>query len=253
MNNPRTTSLVLIPGFMLDETLWDEFCPLLPGSWEISRAALTSGNTIKEIAQNIAEQSPERFILIGFSLGGYIARQLAADYPERVSALVLIASSLREDTEQHAKAKLEAVRALSTSTFSGLSSRSIEASLHPRHASDTHLISRIRAMGSRLGYEAFATQSGLRRADIPTDSIHCPTLIISSTHDALRPMEETNELANAMPAASVHLFHESGHMIPLEQPQDLAAVVIDWLNSIGIYRFSGSNLSLIESMCHPLS
>jgi pimeloyl-ACP methyl ester carboxylesterase len=234
-HNSQPASLVLIPGFMLDETLWDDFCPLLPDHWKVSRATLTGGDTIKEIAQHIAEQSPERFILIGFSLGGYIARQLAADYPERVSALVLIASSLREDTEQQAKAKLEAVRALSTSTFSGLSSRSIAASLHPRHASDTHLISRIRAMGSRLGYEAFATQSGLRRADVPTDSIHCPTLIIASTHDALRPMEETNELANAIPAASVHLFHESGHMIPLEQPQDLAAVVIDWLNSIGIY------------------
>ena len=90
-------------------------------------------------------------------------------------------------------------------------------------------------MGSRLGYDAFVTQSGLRRADVPTDSIHCPTLIIASTHDALRPMEETNELVSAIPGASLELFHDSGHMIPLEQPQDLAAVVIDWLNSIGIY------------------
>ncbi|MGM8227633.1 alpha/beta fold hydrolase [Cellvibrio sp. ARAG 10.3] len=235
MDNPKTISLVLIPGFMLDETLWDDFCPLLPDHWKVSRAKLTGGNVIKEIAQHIAEQSPERFVLIGFSLGGYVARQLAADYTERVSALVLIASSLREDTEQQAKAKLEAVRALSTSTFSGLSSRSIAASLHPRHASDIHLISRIRVMGSRLGYEAFATQSGLRRADVPRDSIHCPTLIVASTHDALRSMEETNELVGAIPGASLELFHDSGHMIPLEQPQDLAAVVIDWLNSIGIY------------------
>ena len=233
--NSQPASLVLIPGFMLDETLWNDFCPLLPNHWKVLRTTLAGGNTIKEIAQHIAEQSPERFVLIGFSLGGYVARQLAADYPERVSALVLIATSLREDTEQQAKAKLEAVRALSASTFNGLSSKSIAVSLHPRRASDASLISRIRAMGSRLGYEAFATQSGLRRADVPTDSIHCPTLIIASTHDALRPKEETNELANAMPAASVHLFHESGHMIPLEQPQDLAAVVIDWLNSIGIY------------------
>ena len=234
MNNPQPTSLVLIPGFMLDETLWDDFCPLLPDNWKVSRTTLAGGNTIKEIAQRIAEQSPERFVLIGFSLGGYVARQLAADFPERVSALVIIASSLREDTEQQAKAKLEAVRALSASTFNGLSSKSIAASLHPRRASDAQLISRIRAMGSRLGYEAFATQSGLRRADVPTDSIHCPTLIVASTHDALRPMEETNELANVMPGASLRLFHDSGHMIPLEQPQELAAVVIDWLNTIGI-------------------
>lgn len=132
MNNSQLLSLVLIPGFMLDETLWDDFCPLLPDHWKVSRAKLIGGDTIKEIAQHIAEQSPEHFVLIGFSLGGYIARQLAADYPERVSALVIIASSLREDTEQQAKAKLEAVHELSTSTFNGLSSRSIAASLnHP--------------------------------------------------------------------------------------------------------------------------
>ena len=70
MNNPKTTSLVLIPGFMLDEKLWDDFCPRLPNDWKVSRAILTGGNTIKEIAQHIAEQSPERFVLIGFSLGG---------------------------------------------------------------------------------------------------------------------------------------------------------------------------------------
>ena len=110
MNNPQPISLVLIPGFMLDETLWDGFCPLLPNHWKVSRTTLAGGNTIKEIAQHIAEQSPERFVLIGFSLGGYIARQLAADYPERVSALVLAARSLREDTEQQAKAKLNGHR-----------------------------------------------------------------------------------------------------------------------------------------------
>ncbi|MCS5855868.1 alpha/beta hydrolase [Klebsiella pneumoniae subsp. pneumoniae] len=40
-------------------------------------------------------------------MGGYIARQLAAEFPERVESLVLIASSLREDTPLEAGSKAE--------------------------------------------------------------------------------------------------------------------------------------------------
>lgn len=233
MNSP-SVSLVLLPGFMLDETLWDEFSAHLPAGWAVSRAALAGGNRIRDIARHIAECSPGRFVLVGFSLGGYIARQLAADYPERVSALVLIASSLREDTEQQAKSKMQAVQALSPSTFNGLSAGAIAGSLHPRRSSDAGLIARIRAMGNRLGYGALAVQSGLRRAGVPAGSISCPTLVVASPDDALRSIEEANELAGAIPQATLRWLDDSGHMIPLEQPQALAATVVSWLDDLGM-------------------
>lgn len=228
-------SAVLIPGFMLDETLWDDFSAHLPAGWAVSRATLAGGNTIRDIARHIADGSPGRFVLVGFSLGGYIARQLAADYPERVSALVIVASSLREDTEQQAKSKMQAVQALSPATFNGLSAGAIARSLHPRHSSDASLIARIRAMGNRLGYGALVVQSGLRRAGVPAGSISCPTLVVASPHDALRAIEEANELAAAIPHATLRWLDDSGHMIPLEQPQALAATVVGWLETLGIH------------------
>ncbi|WP_375056034.1 alpha/beta fold hydrolase [Zobellella sp. DQSA1] len=179
--------------------------------------------------------SPGRFVLVGFSLGGYIARQLAADYSERVSALAVIASSLREDTQQQAKSKMQAVQALSPATFNGLSAGAIARSLHPRHSSDASLIARIKAMGNRLGYGAQAVQSALRGADVPADSISCPTLVVASPHDTLRSIEEANELVRAIPDASLQLFDDGGHMIPLEQPRELAAAVVSWLEGLGIY------------------
>ena len=58
-------SVVLIPGFMLDESLWDDVVAALPSTWHIVRASLTQGNNIAEIAQYIAQQVPVNFILIG--------------------------------------------------------------------------------------------------------------------------------------------------------------------------------------------
>ncbi|WP_020559181.1 alpha/beta fold hydrolase [Thiofilum flexile] len=229
MSTPVYPPLVLIPGFMLDETLWDEFKNYLPEVWPVRHASLNGGQTIKEIAQYIASQLPQQCVLIGFSMGGYIARQLAADYPERVAALILIASSLREDTEQQMQAKQQAIQALSPITFKGLSHSTIAKSLHPDH-SNSELITRIKQMGSRLGYEALVTQSALRRAEVPT-AIHCPTLVIASRYDALRTLEEADELVAALPNASLQVLDGSGHMIPLEQPEELAATIIDWLSA----------------------
>ena len=214
---------------MLDETLWDEVVPLLGWQAPVHRLPLGPGTTTDEIARSIAGAAPERFVLVGFSLGGYIARKVAELFPERVAALVLIATSLESDTPERAKAKQDAIRALDPSTFRGLSMGSIAQSLHPDRRGDKELITRIREMGRRLGYEAMVVQSGLRRDGIAAAELKCPTLVIGADHDALRSAQETRELANAIPGARLEVIDGSGHMLPLEQPEALVTTLQSWL------------------------
>lgn len=230
--NGDDVSAVLVPGFMLDQSMWDDLAAHLPATWILHRAKLEGGNSIQEIARQIVEESPERFILIGFSLGGYVAREIAGKFPERVTALVIIASSMREDTEEQMMQKREAVRALSSTTFSGLSSRTIAKSLHPDRSGDSELICRIRDMCARLGYRAFATQSELRRAGLPTSGIRCPTLVIAGAQDALRSLEETMELHDCIPNAVLETVDDTGHMIPLEQPERLGLTISRWIDRV---------------------
>ena len=224
--------LVLLPGFMLDETLWDEVVPLLQWQAPVHRLPLGPGTTTDEIARSVAQAAPERFVLVGFSLGGYIARKVAELFPERVAALVLVASSRESDTPERAKAKQDAIRALDPSTFRGLSMGSIAQSLHPDRRGDRELVTRIREMGRRLGYEAMVVQSGLRRDGIAAAELRCPTLVIGADQDALRSAQETRELADAIPGARLEVIDGSGHMLPLEQSAVLATAILSWLNSL---------------------
>ena len=226
--------LVLLPGFMLDETLWDEVVPLLGWQAPVHRLPLGPGTTTDEIARSIARAAPERFVLVGFSLGGYIARKVAELFPERVVALVLVASSLESDTPERARAKQDAIRALDPSTFRGLSMGSIAQSLHPDRRSDRELVTRIREMGRRLGYEAMVMQSGLRRDGIAAAALRSPTLVIGAEQDALRSEQETTELARAIPGAMLKMIGQSGHMLPFEQPQALASMINTWLGTLKI-------------------
>jgi pimeloyl-ACP methyl ester carboxylesterase len=75
-----------------------------------------------------------------FSLGGYVAREIVRLAPDRVSALVLIATSSRGDTAQQSSQK-SAAAALVGQPFKGISRSAVEASLHLMRISDPDLIS----------------------------------------------------------------------------------------------------------------
>ncbi|WP_395402210.1 esterase/lipase family protein [Pseudoduganella sp. UC29_106] len=85
----RAVPLMLVPGYMLDDTLWDALRPALAAgptgaARELVHVALAGGETIEEMARAALQASPEgRFDLLGFSMGGYVARKW---YGKRPSA-----------------------------------------------------------------------------------------------------------------------------------------------------------------------
>lgn len=220
---------VCISGFMLDETLWDDMVRYLPAKQQLLPIALAQGDTIAAMANNIALHVPERFILVGFSLGGYVARALTARYPERVAGLVLIATSLREDTPAQRAAKLDILDVQRHLHFRGIGRAAIVRTLRPDNNKNEVLIARIRAMSERLGFDVLERQSLLDRSTFPGQKINCPTLIIAGEQDQMRSMDELKELQNHISQAQLTVIADSGHMIPLEQPQHLAETIQAWI------------------------
>ena len=146
---------VLIPGFMADASLWDDVAPALSALGPISHGDVSRAATIGEMAAHVLAEAPERFALIGFSMGGYVAREIARTAPEQVQALVLVATSARADTPEQIRRKAAAVRMMDPKRFKGLSRPGVLSSLHPDRASDETMIERVRAMSERVGSEVF--------------------------------------------------------------------------------------------------
>jgi len=99
-------ALVLILGFMLDGEMWVSFEREMEDFHPVFHADLSRDDSIAGMARRVIAEVPDRFILIGFSLGGYVAREVARLAPEVVSALVLVATSSRADTPEQAKGRL---------------------------------------------------------------------------------------------------------------------------------------------------
>ncbi|WP_292083806.1 MULTISPECIES: alpha/beta fold hydrolase [unclassified Brevundimonas] len=226
-------TLLLIPGFMADATLWDAMtddqAPFAP----LVATDLSRGEDIETMAAAILSDAPDRFVAVGFSMGGYVARELARIAPDRVTALILIATSARGDTEELVRQRRSALKA-APKAFKGLSRPAIVSSLHPDLAGDEAMIARVRDMGLRLGGEVFHRQSAMARAGDRDrlDEITQPTLIVAADADRLRGADEAEELHRGIAGSTMVHVARSGHMIPLEQPQALAKVMTDWLATL---------------------
>jgi pimeloyl-ACP methyl ester carboxylesterase len=88
-------------------------------------------------------------------------------------------------------------------------------------------------MAMRVGAEAFVRQhlAAMGRPNSLPDlaRIACPTLILCGRQDAITTPEMSSELARGIPKSRLVFIEDSGHYIPLEQPQAVTALLREWL------------------------
>jgi len=227
-------NIVLLPGFMLDAELWGDMALTLNERHKLFYGDLTKYDTIDEMAEGVLASAPERFVLIGFSMGGYVARAMARKASDRVQALILIATSGRADTPAEADRKARSVKQVAAQGYSGLSRSSVLLTLHHSRRSDDPLVERVSGMARRLGGDVF-----MRRAAHPRGGdldrlaeIACPTLIIASADDRVRSVVEAEELRAGIRQSELVLVDGVGHMAPLEAPDQLARTIESWIRRV---------------------
>ncbi|MBZ9791124.1 alpha/beta hydrolase [Rhizobium sp. 3T7] len=227
-------NIILLPGFMTDASLWDDLLPTLQAIARVKAIDLSGATTMAEMADLVLAEGPDTFVLIGFSMGGYVAREVVRKSPERVTALILIATSARGDTDEQAKGKKFSVKLVDPERFHGLSRGAIISSLHQSRSSDEAMIQRVRTMSEHVGADVFIRHANeARGGDLERlHAITCPSLVIAADGDRLRTLDEARELVHGIVGSSLIVIEGSGHMIPIEQPQALTDAIIPWLEKL---------------------
>ena len=101
---PQTSkpTLVLLHGWGLNHAVWQQVIPFFQQNYQVLTPDLPgfglnqqcpSPYTLSAVAAQLALQIPSQSLVLGWSLGGLIATRLALDFPDKVKALALVASS----------------------------------------------------------------------------------------------------------------------------------------------------------------
>ena len=163
--------------------------------------------------------------LIGLSMGGRIARNVALRAPERVQSLVLISTNPGFDamSPESVKRFITERRNATPQTLRRL------LGSKPNHAAYQELldsVSRIHEVSYQKTLEASVAQD--RAA--PIEQIRVPTLVVAGEEDTVYPPELAREMAKRIPGAELLMFERTGHLANLEQPERFNKAVLDFLS-----------------------
>jgi 2-succinyl-6-hydroxy-2,4-cyclohexadiene-1-carboxylate synthase len=189
--------------------------------------------TFDDVVADVAAQAPERFVLCGYSLGGRVALQFALAHPERVSRLVLVASTAGIDDPTMRDERRAADEKLAADTEAGTIEEFADRwSRQPLFAGTPPLAAKV-WRGDLLRNEPAALAAVLRGLGAGTmepvwdrlgDLDGMPVTIIVGERDG-RYIATGRRLAAALPGARLLLVPGAGHGLPREAPQAVAAAI----------------------------
>ena len=184
-----------------------------------------------ELLQHL--QLPQATV-IGFSMGGLVARAFALHYPQHVLGLVVLNSVFNRSAEQRAgvvertsQAAEHGPDANAEAALSRWFSREYQGANPAQIAAIRKTLAGNDPQGYLTTYELFATQDMYRAADLA--SIQVPTLIATGELDPGSTPEMARQLAEKIPGAQVAVLAEQRHMMSVESPRLVNLMLLDFL------------------------
>ncbi|HVL80426.1 MAG TPA: alpha/beta fold hydrolase [Actinomycetota bacterium] len=244
--------LLLICGTGMDVTTWSLFHDWLADgrraiafdNRDCGRSELAAGPyTVADLAVDaaaVAEAHADGPVdVLGLSLGGAIAQELAVARPELVRSLVLLNTWGRTDRWLREKfetkiaqvqrlTRAEYVHASAFDLFShrffdapGLLDAYLEMTREPYHPQPVEAA--VRQWRADQGHDALD-----RLARVAS-----PTLVLGGAEDTLTPARYSVELAEALPGARLEILPEAGHGMILERRGEVRDAVVGFLADVG--------------------
>ena len=232
--------LLLVPGLMCDQAVWQPVLPALQGLCACSVVDHRQADSLTTMAQQLLLTAPPRFALAGHSMGARVALEVLRLAPQRVDRLALLDSGFLarapgaagQDEERKRMALLrtaqqEGVRSMATQWVQGM--------VHPARLQDAPLMEAILSMFERKTADTFAhqIQALLQRPDASAvlAAVAVPAMVLCGRQDSWAPVAQHAAMQALIPASELVVIEEAGHMAPMERPDAVAAAMVAWLHA----------------------
>jgi 3-oxoadipate enol-lactonase len=171
--------------------------------------------------------------VLGLSMGGLIAQEIALTAPERVRSLCLIAT---HPGIAHAVMNPQAVTMLAQ-RGQMTPQEAAEASIPynyapgtPRERIEEDWAVRLPLAATNAGYLAQAVGSSHWDGYDRMVGITAPTLVVHGELDALVPPENGRIIAGRIPGAELAMVPNANHLLMTDRPEHVAQVLVEWLD-----------------------
>ncbi len=251
MTGPKGAPVVvLVHGLGLSRAIWQWLVPLLASRFRVvSYDLIGHGRTVvpvgKPVLRDLAHQleilidhlGVAKAAIVGFSLGGMVARRFSQDFPDRVTALVILHSPHRRTQAQQAAivARVEQTKDVGPAA-------TVEAALvrwytDNARASRAELMEQTRAWvlanDPKVYPELYLIlATGIEEIVTPVPPISCPTLVLTADEDYGNGPEMSAAIAAEISGAELMILKGLRHMALAENPDAVNGPVLAFLTKV---------------------
>jgi pimeloyl-ACP methyl ester carboxylesterase len=228
--------VVFLHGFPLNRAMWT---PQIQGLCDRARTIAVDlrGHgesdaplwqyTVDQFSDDVAglldHLSLQQVVLVGLSMGGYIALTFCRRYAHRLKALVLTDTRAQADREDGRVGRFQMAQTAYRKGPAAIQAIMVPKLLCPRTLhSNRAVVEQVETMIARMEVSGLAgdLMAMAGRPDLVSllPSIRCPTLVIVGEQDQPTPVSDARLMADCIPGARLEIIPDSGHLPNLEQP-----------------------------------
>ncbi|MCB1380036.1 MAG: alpha/beta hydrolase [Alphaproteobacteria bacterium] len=225
---------IAIPALACDDRLYAPLCAAL------DRVQLTTiipdADSFAACVDQVLQQAPETFVVMGTSFGGRVAMELTLTAPERVAGLVVIGAGPGPVADPVAgRRRSERIRG---GAFEQVVDEMAAIISHGPGPNGRTTQQAFRDMALSQGAALMARQSDVlaKRTDLwpRLADITCPALMLWGVHDQFSPSADGLRMASAVARGRYVELPDCGHFPSLEYPDETAAAIDHWLRDSGL-------------------
>jgi 3-oxoadipate enol-lactonase len=239
----KGNAVVLLHGYPLDRTIWDELASQLEKNFDLvipdlrgfgQSQAVEEIFTMSDMASDIAglldQLKIQRALIVGHSMGGYVALSFANGYPGRLQGLGMISSQLLADPPDRKEGRYKTaadvaekgvqvvVDAMATKLSADLRVQKFARECMERQKA-TGVIGALKAMAER------PDSTGL------FSKLRVPVVVVHGDADALIPVERGREMKAVLASAQYAELKGCGHMAMMENSHAVAEALKIFMNA----------------------
>lgn len=240
-----TPSLIFLHYWGGSSRTWSQVIDALPGDYRTLAVDLRGwgasdapdeGYALADFADDVRHVVTERglsnFVLIGHSMGGKIAQFVASQKPAGLAGLVLVAPSpptplgLPPEVREGMERAYSSAASVETTIDHVLTAKPLTKDQRKQVIEDS-----LRGgAAAKIAWPRYTSQEDISAA---VSAITVPVLVIAGELDRVDSVStlETEVLAR-LPRAVMRVLPGTGHLSPLESPQDIAELIGKFLSSL---------------------
>jgi pimeloyl-ACP methyl ester carboxylesterase len=234
-------ALILVPGLLCDEKVWQPQIEALAGIVPIRVADHGMLDSLGAMAQAIIEQAPARFALAGHSMGGRVALEVWRRVPDRITGIALLDTGVHplpsgDEAEKERAGRYALLDAARRDGMRAMAWLWLQRMVHPNRLKDQDLTEGILWMMASKTPDIYEAQirALLNRPDATPllSTITCPALVLCGNEDAWSPVQQHRNIAGLIAGSRLVTIPECGHMSTLERPEAVTSALREWLRSV---------------------